>query len=76
MDEPCTWDDFIAFTADHIQHLLDRTEVIGFCFSYNAEITPDMDGRVKRIDKEVIIKGCEGAAGGRLPEGGAPPPWH
>ena len=60
VDEPCTWDDFIAFTADHIQHLLDRTEVIGFCFSYNAEITPDMDGRVKRIDKEVIIKGCEG----------------
>lgn len=60
IDEPCTWDDFIAFTADHVQHLLDRTDVIGFCFSYNADITPDMDGRVKRIDKEVVITGCEG----------------
>lgn len=60
IDEPCTWDDFIAFTADHVQHLLDRTDVIGFCFSYNADITPDMDGRVKRIDKEVVIPGCEG----------------
>ncbi len=60
IEAPCTWEEFISFTADHIQHLMDRTDVIGFCFSYNAEITPDMDGRVKRIDKEVVIKGCEG----------------
>lgn len=59
IETPCTWDEFIAFTADHIQHLMDKTEVIGFCFSYNADITPDMDGRVKRIDKEVVVKGCE-----------------
>ncbi|MEI3101352.1 MAG: hypothetical protein V8T45_05995 [Oscillospiraceae bacterium] len=59
IDKPCTWNEFIAFTADHIQHLMDRTDVIGFCFSYNAEITPDMDGKVKRIDKEVVISGCE-----------------
>ena len=60
IEKPCTWDEFIAFTADHVQHLLDRTDVIGFCFSYNADITPDMDGRVKRIDKEVVVNGCEG----------------
>ena len=60
IDRPCTWAEFISFTADNIQHLLDKTDVIGFCFSYNAEITPDMDGRVKRIDKEVVISGCEG----------------
>lgn len=59
-DKPCTWDEFIAFTADHVQHLLDKTDVIGFCFSYTADITPDMDGKVKRIDKEVVIAGCEG----------------
>ena len=59
IEAPCTWEDFIAFTADHIQYLMDKTDVIGFCFSYNAEITPDMDGRVKRIDKEVVISGCE-----------------
>ena len=60
IDRPCTWAEFISFTADNIQHLLDKADVIGFCFSYNAEITPDMDGRVKRIDKEVVISGCEG----------------
>ena len=60
IEKPCTWDEFIAFTADHVQHLLDRADVIGFCFSYNADITPDMDGRVKRIDKEVVVNGCEG----------------
>ncbi len=60
IDRPCIWAEFISFTADNIQHLLDKTDVIGFCFSYNAEITPDMDGRVKRIDKEVVISGCEG----------------
>ena len=60
IEKPCTWDEFIAFTADHVQHLLDRADVIGFCFSYNADITPDMDGRVKRIDKEVVVTGCEG----------------
>ena len=60
IEKPCTWEEFIAFTADHVQHLLDRTDVIGFCFSYNADITPDMDGRVKRIDKEVVVTGCEG----------------
>ena len=60
IDSPCTWEEFISFTAEHIMHLLDSTEVIGFCFSYSADITPDMDGRVKRIDKEVVISGCEG----------------
>ena len=54
IEKPCTWEEFIAFTADHVLHLLDRTDVIGFCFSYNADITPDMDGRVKGIDKEVV----------------------
>ena len=60
IEKPCSWEEFIAFTADHVQQLLDRTDVIGFCFSYNADITPDMDGRVKRIDKEVVVNGCEG----------------
>lgn len=52
-----TWEEFISFTADKIQHMTDKTDLIGFCFSYNAEITPEIDGRVKRIDKEVVITG-------------------
>ena len=60
VDKPCTWDEFIDFAAEHVQHLLSQTDVLGFCFSYNADITPDMDGLVKNIDKEVVVTGCEG----------------
>jgi hexokinase len=59
-EKPCTWEAFISFVADQVQPLLSETRLIGFCFSYNAEITPDIDGRVKTIDKEVVITGCEG----------------
>lgn len=60
VESPCTWDGFIAFVADSIEPLMDRTDCIGFCFSYSARITPDMDGRVDRIDKEVVVTGSEG----------------
>lgn len=55
-----TWEEFIRFTADAVEPLLDQTDKIGFCFSYSADITPEIDGRVHRIDKEVVIQGCEG----------------
>ena len=55
-----TWDAFISFVADSIMPFTDEADVIGFCFSYNADITPEMDGVVERIDKEVVIEGCEG----------------
>lgn len=58
--KPATWEDFIRFTADAIEPLMAKTDKIGFCFSYSADITPEMDARVQRIDKEVVIKGCEG----------------
>ncbi|MBO5556765.1 MAG: hypothetical protein J5927_06230 [Oscillospiraceae bacterium] len=58
--EPVTWEDFIRFTADSVEGLLDRTERIGFCFSYPAIITPNMDGQVLHMDKEVVVTGCEG----------------
>lgn len=59
-EAPCTWEEFIRFTADAIEPLMDRAEVIGFCFSYAAVITPERDGRVITIDKEVVVEGCEG----------------
>lgn len=58
--EPVTWQEFIAFTADKVEPLLDQTDRIGFCFSYSADITPEIDGKVQQIDKEVVITGCEG----------------
>ena len=58
--KPATWEAFMDFAAEAILPLMDRTDKIGFCFSYTADITPEMDGRVVRIDKEVVITGCEG----------------
>ena len=53
-----TWDAFISFVADSIMPFTGEADVIGFCFSYNADITPD--GIVECIDKEVVVSGCEG----------------
>ena len=59
-DKPVSWEEFISFTADSLMDIIDRTDRIGFCFSYSAVITPEMDGRVLEIDKEVVVTGCEG----------------
>ena len=58
--KPATWEEFISFVADRIMPLTDRADCIGFCFSYSADITPEIDGRVIRIDKEVVIEGSDG----------------
>ena len=60
VDEPAGWEEFISFVADNIQPLLEKARKISFCFSYNADITPEIDGLVKRIDKEVVVKGSSG----------------
>ena len=60
IDESVSWEAFISFVADHIMPLVDKADAIGFCFSYSAEITPEIDGRVIRIDKEVVITDSEG----------------
>lgn len=60
IEKPATWEEFISFCADSVMPLMDRTDCIGFCFSYSADITPEIDGKVHRIDKEVVITGCEG----------------
>lgn len=60
VDAPVTWEEFISFTADKLMPLMDKTALIGFCFSYNADITPEIDGLVRHIDKEVVVTGCEG----------------
>ena len=60
-----TWEEFISFAADQIQELVFETDRIGFCFSYSADITPEIDGKVVCIDKEVEILGCEGQLVGK-----------
>lgn len=59
IEKPASWEEFISFVADSIMPIIDRSDRIGFCFSYSADITPEIDGRVNRIDKEVVVSGCE-----------------
>ena len=59
-ERTATWEEFISFTANNIISLMDKADKVGFCFSFSADITPEIDGRVQRIDKEVVITGCEG----------------
>ena len=63
--ESVSWKEFISFVADAIEELMPYTDLIGFCFSYSAEITPDIDGKVICIDKEVTVTGCEGQLVGK-----------
>ena len=47
-DRSATWEEFISFAADSIQPLMDRTDLIGFCFSYNADITGLSSALIRR----------------------------
>ena len=60
IDKPATWEEFISFTADMIMPIVGMADKIGFCFSYTANITPEIDGKVVCIDKEVVITGSAG----------------
>lgn len=54
------WEEFIRFCADEIEPLLDRTNIIGLCFSYPAEPRPDRDSRVIMLTKQVKLAGAVG----------------
>jgi hexokinase len=52
--------EFFDTIAGYIRPLADRTERIGFCFSYPTEILPDRDGRLIQFCKEVQAPGVVG----------------
>ena len=64
-EKPVEWDEFISFAADSIIPLMNMTDRIGFCFSYSADVTPEIDGKVRNIDKEVVIKNSKGKLVGK-----------
>lgn len=59
-DGAVAWEDFIGFVADRLAPLLDRASKVGFCFSYPTEETPERDGRVLSLTKQVQLTGFEG----------------
>ena len=65
ISHPVTWQEFVSFVADEIEPLMGYSDLIGFCFSYSAEITPEVDGRVLDIDKEVVVLNCKGELVGK-----------
>lgn len=60
-DESAEWSEFISCVADCVQPLLKQAQDIGFCFSYPIEITPECDGKVLGLTKQVDIKGAVGS---------------
>lgn len=54
------WEDFIGFAASRLAPLLEGVYDVGFCFSYPTQETPDRDGYVINLTKQVRIEGFEG----------------
>jgi hexokinase len=51
---------FFNTMAGYMEDVLGKSQKIGFCFSYAAEILPNRDGRLIRFSKEVQAEGVEG----------------
>ena len=62
---PIEKEQFIDELAKLICPLLKYSDKVGFCFSYAAEITPEKDGRVISMSKEVYINGIQGTLLGK-----------
>ena len=52
--------EFFETIYGYLEPILDRSDKIGFCFSYAVTITPDRDGRVIELSKEVKVDGLVG----------------
>jgi hexokinase len=53
-------DEFFQTIAGYVRPLAEKTDRIGFCFSYPTEIFPDKDGRLIHFCKEVQAPGVVG----------------
>lgn len=74
-------DEFFSALADKVLPLTEKSDIIGFCFSYPAEILPNRDGRIIQLNKELRVSGAQGAVIGeslikKLRERGALKPFR
>jgi hexokinase len=53
-------DAFYRTMASYVLPLADRSDHIGFCFSFPVEMQPDKDGRLIQFNKEVRVTGAVG----------------
>lgn len=63
---PITPEQFFEALAKAVLPVADKSDRIGFCFSFPCRILPDLDGEILYLDKEVDVPGIEGA---RVAEG-------
>ena len=53
--------EFIDTIVGYLKPVINKSDRIGFCFSFPTEILPDLDGIVLGFNKEVSVTGIEGA---------------
>lgn len=51
--EEVSKEQFYSIFADNVERLIDKSDKIGFCFSYAAKITPEHDGIPMMFSKEI-----------------------
>lgn len=56
-----TLTEFYDALAQELAPFAQRTQRLGFCFSFPCEILPDLDGKILHFDKEVDIEGAPGS---------------
>lgn len=57
---PLSAEEFLLELADLTEPLLKEAGHMGFCFSFPAEITPDLDGILLGFNKEVVVHNSVG----------------
>lgn len=58
---PITPDAFFEALAKAVLPVADKSDRIGFCFSFPCKILPSLDGEILYLDKELEVPGIEGA---------------
>jgi len=58
---PITPDQFFEELAKAVLPVAEKSDRIGFCFSFPCKILPSLDGEILYLDKELNVPGIEGA---------------
>jgi hexokinase len=58
--EEITREAFFESIAEYLEPVINKSDKIGFCFSYASEILPNRDARLIFFSKEIKVRGMEG----------------
>ena len=58
--EPLTLAEYLSRMVEILRPHLNGDDLIGYCFSYEARITPDRDGILSNFNKGVHVEGSDG----------------